>query len=49
LRNDREEDCPARLLIDFDHVIAREDKDMLEATDPNAVIDTRRSRLQTLC
>ena len=48
-RNDREEDCPAQLLIDFDHVIAREDKDMLEATDPNAVIDTRRSRLQTLC
>ena len=41
-RNDREEDCPAQLLIDFDHVITREDKDMLEATDPNALVDTRR-------
>jgi phenylpropionate dioxygenase-like ring-hydroxylating dioxygenase large terminal subunit len=41
-RNDREEDCPAQLLIDFDHAITREDKDMLECTDPNALVDTRR-------
>jgi phenylpropionate dioxygenase-like ring-hydroxylating dioxygenase large terminal subunit len=41
-RNDREEDCPARLLIDFDHVITREDKDILESTDPDALVDTRR-------
>ncbi|MCI4431743.1 MAG: aromatic ring-hydroxylating dioxygenase subunit alpha, partial [Burkholderiales bacterium] len=41
-RNDREEDCPAQLLIDFDHVITREDKDILEATDPDALVDTRR-------
>lgn len=41
-RNDREEDCPAQLLIDFDHVITREDKDILESTDPNALVDTRR-------
>jgi phenylpropionate dioxygenase-like ring-hydroxylating dioxygenase large terminal subunit len=41
-RNDREEDCPARLLIDFDHVIRREDKAILESTDPDAVVDTRR-------
>jgi ATP-dependent Clp protease protease subunit len=34
-RNDREEDCPAQLLIDFDHVITREDKDILESTDPD--------------
>jgi phenylpropionate dioxygenase-like ring-hydroxylating dioxygenase large terminal subunit len=41
-RNDREQDCPAQLLIDFDHVITREDKDILESTDPDALVDTRR-------
>lgn len=41
-RNDSEEDCPAQLLIDFDHVITREDKDILESTDPDALVDTRR-------
>jgi phenylpropionate dioxygenase-like ring-hydroxylating dioxygenase large terminal subunit len=41
-RNDREEDCPAQLLIDFDHVITREDKAILESTDPDARVDTRR-------
>ena len=41
-RNDREEDCPAQMLIDFDHVITREDKDILESTDPDALVDTRR-------
>lgn len=41
-RNDNEEDCPAQLLIDFDHVITREDKDILESTDPDALVDTRR-------
>ncbi len=41
-RNDTEADCPAQLLIDFDHVITREDKDILESTDPNALVDTRR-------
>lgn len=41
-RNDTEADCPAQLLIDFDHVITREDKDILESTDPDAVVDTRR-------
>jgi phenylpropionate dioxygenase-like ring-hydroxylating dioxygenase large terminal subunit len=41
-RNDTEADCPAELLIDFDHVITREDKDILESTDPDAVVDTRR-------
>ena len=40
--NDTEADCPERMLIEFDEVITREDKDILEATDPDAVIDTRR-------
>ncbi len=30
------------MLIHFDDVITREDKDILESTDPDAVIDTRR-------
>lgn len=41
-RNDTEADCPAELLIDFDAVITREDKDILESTDPDAVVDMRR-------
>jgi phenylpropionate dioxygenase-like ring-hydroxylating dioxygenase large terminal subunit len=41
-RNDTEDDCPAQLLIDFDHVITREDKAILESTDPDALVDTRR-------
>ena len=45
-RNDREEDCPAQMLIDFDHVITREDKAILESTDPDAVVDTRRRGIE---
>ena len=41
-RNDTEADCPAQMLIDFDAEITREDKDILESTDPDAVIDLRR-------
>lgn len=41
-RNDTEADCPAQALIDFDAEITREDKDILESTDPDAVVDTRR-------
>jgi phenylpropionate dioxygenase-like ring-hydroxylating dioxygenase large terminal subunit len=41
-RNDTEADCPAAMLIDFDQVITREDKDILESTDPDALVDTRR-------
>jgi phenylpropionate dioxygenase-like ring-hydroxylating dioxygenase large terminal subunit len=41
-RNDTEADCPAQLLIDFDAEITREDKAILESTDPDAVVDTRR-------
>jgi phenylpropionate dioxygenase-like ring-hydroxylating dioxygenase large terminal subunit len=41
-RNDTETDCPAQMLIDFDEEITREDKDILESTDPDAVVDLRR-------
>jgi len=41
-RNDTEDDCPEAMLIHFDDVITREDKAILESTDPDAVIDTRR-------
>jgi phenylpropionate dioxygenase-like ring-hydroxylating dioxygenase large terminal subunit len=41
-RNDTEADCPAQLLIDFDYTITREDKEILESTDPDAVVDTHR-------
>lgn len=41
-RNDTEADCPAQLLIDFDAVITREDKEILESTDPDALVDVRR-------
>jgi phenylpropionate dioxygenase-like ring-hydroxylating dioxygenase large terminal subunit len=45
-RNDGEADCPAQMLIDFDHVITREDKDILESTDPDALVDTRRRGIE---
>jgi phenylpropionate dioxygenase-like ring-hydroxylating dioxygenase large terminal subunit len=41
-RNDSEEDCPAQLLIDWDGEVIGEDRDMLEATDPDAVVDIGR-------
>jgi phenylpropionate dioxygenase-like ring-hydroxylating dioxygenase large terminal subunit len=41
-RNDTEAECPAAMLIEFDHVITREDKEILESTDPDALVDTRR-------
>jgi phenylpropionate dioxygenase-like ring-hydroxylating dioxygenase large terminal subunit len=40
-RNDREADCPAQLLIDWDAKIIAEDKDVLESTDPDVVLDPR--------
>ena len=45
-RNDSEADCPAQMLIDFDAQITREDKDILESTDPDAVIDPRRRGIE---
>jgi phenylpropionate dioxygenase-like ring-hydroxylating dioxygenase large terminal subunit len=41
-RYDTEADCPEAMLVEFDHVITREDKDILESTDPDALVDTRR-------
>lgn len=45
-RNDTEADCPEALLIEFDQVITREDKDILESTDPDALVDTRRRGIE---
>jgi phenylpropionate dioxygenase-like ring-hydroxylating dioxygenase large terminal subunit len=41
-RNDREEDCSTRELIDWDAVIIEEDRDILESTDPDAIVDLSR-------
>lgn len=41
-RNDTEIDCFAQMLIEFDAKITREDKDILESTDPDALVDLRR-------
>jgi phenylpropionate dioxygenase-like ring-hydroxylating dioxygenase large terminal subunit len=41
-RNDTEEQCPQQELIDWDKTITAEDREILEATDPDACIDTRR-------
>ena len=41
-RNDREADCPEAMLVEFDKVITREDKAILESTDPDALVDLRR-------
>ena len=45
-RNDSDADCPEAMLIDFDEVITREDKDILESTDPDALVDTRRRGIE---
>jgi phenylpropionate dioxygenase-like ring-hydroxylating dioxygenase large terminal subunit len=45
-RNDTEADCPAQMLIDFDAEITGEDKDILESTDPDAVVDPRRRGIE---
>jgi phenylpropionate dioxygenase-like ring-hydroxylating dioxygenase large terminal subunit len=41
-RNDREEDCSTQELIDWDAAIIAEDRDILESTDPDAVVDVER-------
>jgi phenylpropionate dioxygenase-like ring-hydroxylating dioxygenase large terminal subunit len=41
-RNDSEQDCPAQVLIDWDGAVTAEDREILEATDADACIDTRR-------
>jgi phenylpropionate dioxygenase-like ring-hydroxylating dioxygenase large terminal subunit len=45
-RNDSEADCPEAMLVEFDAVITREDKDILESTDPDALVDTRRRGIE---
>jgi phenylpropionate dioxygenase-like ring-hydroxylating dioxygenase large terminal subunit len=42
LRNDREEDCSTRELIEWDAVIIAEDREILESTDPDAIVDMSR-------
>jgi len=41
-RNDSEEECSTQELIDWDRAITTEDKEILEATDPDACIDVSR-------
>ena len=41
-RNDSEEACSTQKLIDWDAAITAEDRDILEATDADACVDTRR-------
>jgi phenylpropionate dioxygenase-like ring-hydroxylating dioxygenase large terminal subunit len=41
-RNDSEEACSTQALIDWDAAITEEDREILEATDPDACVDTTR-------
>jgi phenylpropionate dioxygenase-like ring-hydroxylating dioxygenase large terminal subunit len=41
-RSDKEEDCSEQSLIQWDALITAEDRDILEATDPDVCIDIRR-------
>ena len=41
-RNDREEDCSTAELIAWDKAIIEEDRDILELTDPDAIVDMSR-------
>jgi phenylpropionate dioxygenase-like ring-hydroxylating dioxygenase large terminal subunit len=41
-RNDSEEDCSTQELIDWDAAIIAEDREALEATDPDAIVDMSR-------
>lgn len=41
-RSDLEQDCSTQRLIDWDATITAEDREILEATDPDVCIDTRR-------
>ncbi|MBR0784862.1 aromatic ring-hydroxylating oxygenase subunit alpha [Bradyrhizobium iriomotense] len=41
-RNDSEADCSTQELIDWDAAIIAEDRDMLESTDPDAIVDMGR-------
>jgi hypothetical protein len=41
-RNDTEADCSTQELIDWDAAIIAEDRDILESTDPDAIVDMGR-------
>ena len=41
-RNDREEDCSTEELRAWDRVIIEEDREILESTDPDAIVDMSR-------
>jgi phenylpropionate dioxygenase-like ring-hydroxylating dioxygenase large terminal subunit len=41
-RNDREENCSTQELIDWDAAILEEDREALESTDPDAIVDMSR-------
>jgi hypothetical protein len=41
-RNDTEEQCPTQAVIDWDAAVVYEDRDILEATDPDAALDLAR-------
>jgi len=41
-RNDGEEDCSTQELIDWDAAIIEEDREILESTDPDAIVDVSR-------
>ncbi|WP_271573381.1 pantoate--beta-alanine ligase [Bradyrhizobium sp. CCBAU 11361] len=41
-RNDTEAECSTRELIDWDAAIIADDRDMLESTDPDAIVDMGR-------
>jgi phenylpropionate dioxygenase-like ring-hydroxylating dioxygenase large terminal subunit len=41
-RNDTEADCSTKELVDWDYKITREDKEIIESTDPDAPIDVSR-------
>jgi len=41
-RNDGEEDCSTKELIEWDAAIIAEDREILESTDPDAIIDVSR-------
>ena len=41
-RNDREEDCSTAELVAWDKAIIEEDREILESTDPDAIVDMSR-------
>ena len=41
-RNDKEEDCSTEELRAWDGVIIEEDREILESTDPDAIVDMSR-------